>query len=390
MLEALIECGIHVARKKWTVAWIVLATMVATTTIVFLLPVTYTSHARVLPSSDAKSLEGLGVGGGLGVMLQSSLGLGIGKDSKLEVLLSSDALPLAMVRKFRLDTVWQLKGKSNIPENQVRRWGEAFLWEIDENGMLETSFEDENPLLAREVVASVATWLDSAYQETGRLRARNQLLFIEARVAEREMLLQASEDSLAAFQSKNMVFSADEQIKQSVTTAANLETQVELLKMQKAMTVATLGASSPQVALIDLQERQLRSRINGYVNGTPGDSLNLLRSLRPALPLRLKFERLKRQQLIHSTVFGLLVQQREQLLVESVKSVPVLTTIDPPSLPRKKSWPPRVLLLKVAFFLSLTGAMAGVILREEFRRHRGSVIDEKIRSLVRALCSRKG
>lgn len=387
MVEAFLECCIHVARRKWTVAWIVLVSMVSATAIVFLIPVQYQSHARLLPSSDAKSLEGLGMGGGIGMMLQSSLGLGLGKDSKLEVLLSSDALPLAMIRRFQLDTVWELKGKANIPENQIREWNQTFAWEIDENGMLETSFEAEDPVLTQQVVASVSNWLDSAYQETGRLRARNQLLFIEARVAEREMLLQSAEDSLATFQSKNLVFSADEQIKQSVVTAANLESQVELIKLQRSMAAATLGANHPQIALLDLQERQIRTRINQYVNGTPGDSLNLLRSLRPALPLRLRFERLKRQQLIHSTVYGLLVQQREQLMVESVKSVPVLTVIDPPTFPRKKSFPPRLLLLKIALFLSLSGGMALVILQEEFRRHRGSAFDSKVRSLGRALWS---
>lgn len=386
MIELLIDCSIHLARRKWFLLTVVFASCLLASGIVLILPQRFQSHVRLLPSAESKSIEGLGgLGGGLGIMLQSGLGLGIGKDSKMEVLLSSDALPLAAIRRFHLDSVWELQGRGNIPENQIRQWNEAFKWEIQDNGALDMGFEDGDPMLAQRVVEYVTAWTDSAYQETGRARARNQLAFIEDRLAERKLLMQAAEDSLATFQSRNLIFSADEQIKQTVTAAATLESQLELLKIQRSMAVATLGPSSPQVSLLDVQARQLATRLRSFVNGNKQGDDGVLHSLRPALPLRLAYERLKREQTIHATVFGLLVQQREQLLIESVKNVPVLTVIDPPSLPKKRSWPPRVLLVKVAFFLSLAGAAAYVILMEEFRRNSGSPVAERFRILVRSL-----
>jgi hypothetical protein len=70
---------------------------------------------------------------------------------------------------------------------------------------------------------------------------------------------------------------------------------------------------------------------------------------------------LYRQVKIDETVFELLTQAYEIARVEEAKDTPSIKVLDPPKLPEKKSWPPRILLSIGGAFLGFCFASAWIV-----------------------------
>jgi hypothetical protein len=66
---------------------------------------------------------------------------------------------------------------------------------------------------------------------------------------------------------------------------------------------------------------------------------------------------------VQEAVFELLTQQYEIARIQEAKDIPVVSVIDSPGIPEKKSFPPR-LLLALLLTLLATGATAGGMLFE--------------------------
>jgi hypothetical protein len=67
---------------------------------------------------------------------------------------------------------------------------------------------------------------------------------------------------------------------------------------------------------------------------------------------------------VQETVYELLTQQYEMARIDEAKDVPVVSVIDSPGIPEKKSFPPRLLLtLGLTFFVFATAA-ALILIRD--------------------------
>jgi uncharacterized protein involved in exopolysaccharide biosynthesis len=61
---------------------------------------------------------------------------------------------------------------------------------------------------------------------------------------------------------------------------------------------------------------------------------------------------------VQETLFELLTQQNELARIQEAKDVPVVSVIDAPGIPEKKSFPPRLMLAMLLTFLSTSVAAA--------------------------------
>jgi len=98
----------------------------------------------------------------------------------------------------------------------------------------------------------------------------------------------------------------------------------------------------------------------------PGDSggkAELYPPLRQLPSLGVPYADLSRRLRVEEAVFGLLTQQYETARIEEAKDVPAVNVIDPPALPEKKFFPPRLLLTLFLTFLSFTCASSLILAR---------------------------
>ena len=69
--------------------------------------------------------------------------------------------------------------------------------------------------------------------------------------------------------------------------------------------------------------------------------------LRQLPRLAVPYANLYRQVQVQETLFELLTQQYELARIQEAKDVPVVSVIDSPGIPEKKSFPPRLLLAEI-------------------------------------------
>jgi uncharacterized protein involved in exopolysaccharide biosynthesis len=67
---------------------------------------------------------------------------------------------------------------------------------------------------------------------------------------------------------------------------------------------------------------------------------------------------------VQETVFELLTQQYEMARIEEAKDLPVISVIDAPGIPEKKSFPPRVIFTLVFTFFVFAASSVLLLLRE--------------------------
>jgi uncharacterized protein involved in exopolysaccharide biosynthesis len=119
------------------------------------------------------------------------------------------------------------------------------------------------------------------------------------------------------------------------------------------------GSSAP---LTDSVSEESGGEING-------DASELYPPLRQLPRLAVPYTNLYRQVQIQEAVFELLTQQYELARIQEAKDVPVVSVIDAPGIPEKKSFPPRLLLTLLLTLFSI-GATCALVLMH----HRWSLV----------------
>jgi capsule polysaccharide export protein KpsE/RkpR len=98
------------------------------------------------------------------------------------------------------------------------------------------------------------------------------------------------------------------------------------------------------------------------------DKGELYPPLRQLPRLAVPFADLYRRVRVQETVYELLTQQYEMARIEEAKDVPMVSVIDSPAIPEKKSFPPRLwLALGLTFFVFIATA-ALILLRDHWSK----------------------
>jgi uncharacterized protein involved in exopolysaccharide biosynthesis len=99
------------------------------------------------------------------------------------------------------------------------------------------------------------------------------------------------------------------------------------------------------------------------MNTSADDQNKLYPPLRQLPGLAVSYTDLYRRVQVQEAVFQLLTQQYETARIEEAKDTPAVMVIDPPALPEKKSFPPRLLLALVLTFLSFAATSFLILAR---------------------------
>ena len=88
--------------------------------------------------------------------------------------------------------------------------------------------------------------------------------------------------------------------------------------------------------------------------------------LRQLPRLAVPYADLYRRVRVQEAVFELLSQQYEIASIDEAKDTPAIKVIDPPGVPERKSFPPRLLLALLLSFVSFAGTSALILMREHW------------------------
>jgi uncharacterized protein involved in exopolysaccharide biosynthesis len=367
--------------------------LVFSAVIAFVLPKQYESVARLMPpdqqgSGSAALLaavagRALGGLGGLGSLAGGLLGGKTSTSLYIDLLHSRtvsdhiiDRFDLQHVyhKRYRIDTVKYLAHHTNVVDDK-------------KSGVITLTYTDKDPERARAIAQAYLEELNKTLTTSSTSSARREREFIEKRLVTVKAQLHEAEQALSQFSSVNTTLDIKEQTHAMVDAAGKLQAELivgqsELDSLQQIYGDENVRVRATRVRVASLQ-RELE-KLSGSSAALPTDTAtsdtdnsgkpensSLYPSLRQLPRLAVPYATLYRNVRIQETVFELLSQQYEMAHIEEAKDTPVVSVFDPPLLPEKKSFPPRLVVILILTALANIAACFFVI-----ARHRWSQVSE--------------
>lgn len=342
------------------------------TPLAFLIPQRFTSTARLMPPDQGPgngmammaALEGKA--GALGSLGSELLGLKTTGDLFIGIL-QSRTVQDDLIAKFNLRHVYG-----------VRRWEDArkilatkvSFSEDRKSEIIAISVVDKSPQRAQQMAQECIVALNNVVVNLNTSSAHRERMFLEDRLGQVQRDLESAEKNFSQFASKNTALNIEEQGKAMITAGATLEgqliaAQTELEGLRQIFTDNNVRVREAQ-ARVDELTRQLRK-----LGGKPGSSTTDANqdetpypTIRQLPVLGVTYADLYRSMKVENAVFETLTQQYEAAKVEEAKETPSVKVLDPPDLPEKRSFPPRLLIVLLGILLTFAAGVTWILVRE--------------------------
>jgi capsule polysaccharide export protein KpsE/RkpR len=351
-------------------ARVVLASLVASALIVFLIPARYESTARLMPPDNTQT-GGLamaaaalsGGAGGLGNIASDVLGIKSTSDIFVGIL-SSRTVQDKLIQKFELKNVYRDRGM----EDAARDLAERTAISVDRKSqIISLTVTDHDPKRAAAMGQAYVEELNRLVAELSTSSARRERMFLEERLKAVNQDLETAEKDFSQFASKNAAIDVKEQGKAMVEAAATLQGQLiaaesEFEGLKQIYTDNNVRVRSVKARIDELQHQLDKLGGKGEsmteVSSQPSDSL--YPSIRKLPLLGVTYADLYRRTRVQEAVFETLTKEYEMAKVQEAKEIPTVKVLDYPNIPEKKSFPPRLLILFLGMTLSFAAATTWV------------------------------
>ena len=331
----------------------------------FAIPKQYKSSTSIMPpdepGSSAMLLAALTAHlGSLGTLGGLAGGLPGGhSNSELFIfLLRSGTVSSDLIDRFNLQQVYRNRYRVDTAKHLARV---TRITEDKKSGAITIEVADTDRERARELAQGYLDELNQLVMRTTTSAAHRERVFIEQRLHSVQADLEDAEMRLSQFSSNNTAIDIKEQTRATVDAGAKV--QAELMVEQSGLESlrqiygdGNMRVRESEARIASLQSQLVRMtgssapaageglRDTAMKSGDSGDKAQLYPPLRQLPRLGVPYADLSRRVRVQEAVFELLTQQYETARIEEAKDVPAVNVIDPPALPEKKFFPPRLLL----------------------------------------------
>lgn len=298
-----------------------------------------------------------GGAGGLAGIASDFLGLKSTSDIFVGIL-SSRSVQDKLIQQFNLKKLY----RDSRMEDARKDLAEHTSISVDRKSQIITiGVTDHDAKRAAEMGQAYVEELNRLVAELSTSSARRERIFLEERLQAVSKDLESAEKEFSQFSSKNTAIDIKEQGKAMVEAAATLQGQLiaaesELEGLKQIYTENNVRVRSVRARINELKHQL--EKIGGKGENTSTDSGQQQDSLYPSirkLPLLgVTYADLYRRTRVQEAVFETLTKEYELAKVQEAKEIPTVKVLDPPNVPDKKSFPPRLLIL----FLGTAFALA--------------------------------
>ena len=375
-------------KHRRMLARVTAISLLVSLTIAFTIPKQYKSTASIMPpdqqgSGGAALLAALsGHAGGLGALGSLASGL-LGAHTSTELyidLLQSGTVRGHLIDRFNLQQVYHSRYRIDAAKHLGRC---TKITENKKSGVITIAVEDQSRVRARDLAQGYLDELNRLLTRTSTSTAHRERVFIEKRLNSVKGSLEDAELQLSQFSSKTSAIDIKEQTRAMVDAGARV--QAELLVEQSGLQSLRqiYGDGNVRVRETEARIASLQAELtkmtgssaplavgatpdDGAASGGGDDKGELYPPLRQLPRLAVPYTDLYRRVKVQEAVFELLTQQYELARIDEAKDVPVVSVIDSPGVPEKKSFPPRLLLSLLLTLLSFAGASALILMRDHW------------------------
>jgi uncharacterized protein involved in exopolysaccharide biosynthesis len=355
--------------------------------IAFVIPKRYESTGRIMPpeSSGAgaavfAALAGHALGelGGLGSLAGSLLGSR--NSSALFVdLLRSGTVSSHLIDRFQLQHAYHKRYRVDAAKYLARHTN---IVDDKKSGVITVTVTDTDPRRARDLAQAYLDELNTMVTKTNTSSAHQERIFIERRLKSVEGDLERAQQELSEFASTHTTIDIKEQTRAMVDAAAKLQGELivgqsELGSLEQIYGSGNVRVRAAQARVANLQHElskmagtstapQPAGKPDSGDGSEAGQSDELYPPLRQLPRLAVPYADLYRRVRVQETVYELLTQQYEVARIQEAKDVPVVSVIDTPGLPEKKSFPPRLLVALLLTIFAVCASAAYFIFRHRW------------------------
>jgi capsule polysaccharide export protein KpsE/RkpR len=375
-------------ERRRLLARVTVISFIVSLCIAFVIPKRYKSVASIMPpdqqSSGAMMLAALasrsGSLGGLGSLAGSLLG-GHTTTALFANLLHSSTVSGHLIDRFNLQHVYRKRYRIDTAKHLAHR---TSITEDKKSGVITIAVEDENPLRARDLTQGYLDELNKLVTQTNTSTAHRERIFIERRLHSVEADLERAQLQLSEFSSKTSTVDIKEQTRAMVDAGARVQgellvAQAGLQSLRQIYGDGNVRVRETEARIASLQ-RELEKMTGssaplipeaageGGAASDANDKGELYPPLRQLPRLAVPYADLYRQVRVQETVYELLTQQYEMARIEEAKDVPVVSVIDSPGIPEKKSFPHRLFLTLALTFLAFAATAALILVRDHWSK----------------------
>jgi capsule polysaccharide export protein KpsE/RkpR len=368
-------------QRKFLVRF-ALAGLLLGTLLAFLLPQRFQASAQLMPP-DTQSSSGMAMlaafagkaGGGMGGLSSSLLGVS-SSGALFARILGSRTVEDRLIDRFGLGKVYGCA----LQEDTRRKLSENTGISDDRlSGVITIAVTDHDPRRAAAIAQAYVEELNRLVVELSTSSAHRERVFLEERLhAVKQELDQASVE-FSRFSSENVAIDVKEQGRAMVDAAATLMGQLiaaqsELKGLETIYAPGNVRVRSVQARIAELR-RQLQESVGRKAGteagqsgagpdtldkGTAGQDTSYP-TLRGLPLLGVTYGDLYRRTKIQESVYETLTQEFELAKVEEAKETPSVKVLDLPTVPERRSYPPRLQVVVLCFCLSQMGAVVWIL-----------------------------
>jgi capsule polysaccharide export protein KpsE/RkpR len=369
-------------ERRFLFRWAALG-LAASTLLVFLIPVRYTSTTQLMPPDQvgeglAATLGALTKGGSGGEL--ASLGtelLGLRTSSDLFIgVLHSRTVEDDLINKFDLRKVYRDRRIEDVRKDLTSR---TDISGDRKSGIVTIKVNDRDPQRAAAMAREYVDQLNQIVVTLNTSSAHKERVFLENRLQQVQQDLESAEKDFGQFASKNTALDVKEQGRAMIGAEAELEgqlisAQTQLEGLRQIYTNENVRVRTLQ-ARIGEYRRQLQ-KLNGNASTATDDATpqgetqsdQLYPTIRQLPILGVPWADLYRRAKVQEVVFETLTKQYEIAKVEEAREVPSVKVLDPADVPEQKSFPPRMLLIFSGTVLTILAAGSWVLMHDRWRK----------------------
>lgn len=347
--------------------------LLASTLVAFLIPKSYTSTAQLMPP-DTQSTSGLAmmaamaskVGGGLGSVAGDLLGVKSSGALFIGVLRSQTEED-RLIEQFDLRRIY---GTRLVMDARKKLDENTSISEDRKSGIITISVTDHDAQRSAALANAYVDELNSLVSELSTSSAHRERVFLEERLKVAKRDLDTAVNELAQFSSKNNTLDIQQEGKAMLDAAGTIagemiaaQSQLEGLRQIYTDNNSRVRSLQARVASLRKQLEKLGGKQEngdnvaapngGHTGEQAAETASMPYPSIHSLPLLgAKYADYYRRAKIQETVFELLTEQYELAKVQEAKETPSVKVLDPGTVPEKKSFPPRLLIMFLGTFLA--------------------------------------
>jgi capsule polysaccharide export protein KpsE/RkpR len=357
--------------------------LLVSTLVAFLIPKSYISTAQLMPP-DPQSTSSMAMmaamaakgGGGLAGVAGDLLGLKSSGALFIGVLRSQTSQD-RLVQQFDLRKVY---GTRLVVDARTKLDENTSISEDRKSGIITISVTDHSPQRATALANAYVDEMNSLVAELSTSSAHRERVFLEQRLKVAKQDLDQAVNELAQFSSKNNTLDIQQEGKAMLDAAGTLAGQMIVAQSELEGLRQIYTDNNPRVRSLNARVVELRKQLEKLggskassdnaatiADGRPGDPSAAHDSGLPyptihSLPLLgAKYADYYRRAKIQETVYELLTEQYELAKVQEAKETPSVKVLDPGSIPEKKSFPPRLVIMFLGTFLASAMSVVWVL-----------------------------